>query len=257
MNMAEQKNLQRGELRFNEPMSRHTSWRAGGAADRAYVPADLADMCSFVASLPRHEPVCVVGLGSNLLVRDGGLRGTVIFTHGVLKHIRHEGNAIDAEAGVPCPKLARFAAMRELAGAEFMTGIPGTVGGALTMNAGCYGGETWGIVDSVTTLDRAGQMRQRTPVNYEIAYRHVRLKIENEGQGRGNVEYGQAAAAPHASRLTKNGSSRRVSSSRAAMARSRARPSKSCSNAASPHSRLTRPMPVRCSATRPMITPRA
>ena len=202
MNMAEQKYLQRGELRFNEPMSRHTSWRAGGAADRAYVPADLADMCSFVASLPRHEPVCVVGLGSNLLVRDGGLRGTVIFTHGVLKHIRHEGNAIDAEAGVPCPKLARFAAMRELAGAEFMTGIPGTVGGALTMNAGCYGGETWGIVDSVTTLDRAGQMRQRTPVNYEIAYRHVRLKIENEGQGRGNVEYGQAAAAPHASRLT-------------------------------------------------------
>ena len=202
MNMAEPKNLQRGELRFSEPMSRHTSWRAGGCADRAYIPADLEDMCRFVASLPGHEPVYVVGLGSNLLVRDGGLRGTVIFMHGVLKQIRMEGDAIVAEAGVPCPKLARFAALHELAGAEFMAGIPGTVGGALTMNAGCYGGETWNIVASVTTFDRAGQLRRRTPANYEIAYRHVRLKIEDEGRGNETVKDGQAAAAPHASRLT-------------------------------------------------------
>ena len=180
MNMAEQKNLLRGEPRFNEPMSRHTSWRAGGSADRAYVPADLEDMCLYVATLPRHEPVYVVGLGSNLLVRDGGLRGTVIFTHGVLGQIRVEGGAISAGAGVPCPKLARFAAVHELAGAEFMAGIPGTLGGALTMNAGCYGGETWDIVDSVTTLDRAGRLRQRTRANYTIGYRSVILRDGGE-----------------------------------------------------------------------------
>jgi len=165
-----------GELRRNEPMARHTSWRAGGAAERAYVPVDLEDLRLFIASLPRSEPVYVVGLGSNLLVRDGGLRGTVVFTHGALKEIHFEGNAIYAEAGVPAPKLARFAALHEQVGAEFMAGIPGTVGGALAMNAGCYGGEAWGIVESVTTIDRAGQLRQRTPANYAIAYRSVKLR---------------------------------------------------------------------------------
>jgi len=107
MNMADQKNLLRGEPRRNEPMARHTSWRAGGTADRAYVPVDLEDMRLFLAALPRAEPVHVVGLGSNLLVRDGGLRGTVIFTHGALKEIRSEGNAIYAESGVPSPVRPR------------------------------------------------------------------------------------------------------------------------------------------------------
>ena len=180
MNMAEQKNLLWGELRRNEPMARHTSWRAGGSADRAYVPVDLEDMRLFIASLPRHEPVCIVGLGSNLLVRDGGLRGTVIFTHGALKEIRFEGNVIYAEAGVPSPKFARFSALHELVGGEFMAGIPGTIGGALTMNAGCYGGEAWDLVESVTTLDRTGQLRQRTPANYKIGYRSVQLRDGGE-----------------------------------------------------------------------------
>ena len=166
----------RGVLRRDEPMARHVSWRAGGNADRAYVPADIDDLCSFIAAAPRNEPLVLVGLGSNLLVRDGGLRGTVIFTHGVLKQIRVEGRAIYAEAGVPSPKLARFAANHSRGGAEFMAGIPGTIGGALAMNAGCYGGETWKIVESVTTVDRAGQLRQRTLANYEIAYRHVALR---------------------------------------------------------------------------------
>src|SRR3954447_3202889 len=123
MNMAEQKNMLRGELRLNEPMARHTSWRAGGSADRASVPADLDDMRLFLASLPANEPVYLVGLGSNLLVRDGGLRGTVVFTHGVLKGIALNNGAITVEAGVPSPKLARFAAVHGLAGAEFMAGI--------------------------------------------------------------------------------------------------------------------------------------
>lgn len=178
----------RGELRQHEPMARHVSWRAGGVADRAYLPADLDDLCGFLRSLPATEPVCFVGLGSNLLVRDGGWRGTVIFTHGVLKRVRladGEDCEVYAEAGVASPKVARFSAMHGLAGAEFLAGIPGTVGGALAMNAGCYGGETWDIVARVSTVDRTGTLRERVRGNYEIGYRHVSLKageIHSPGQ---------------------------------------------------------------------------
>ncbi len=180
MNMADAKNLLRGEVRLNEPMGRHTSWRAGGSVDRAYVPADLDDLRVFVASLAKNEPLYLVGLGSNLLVRDGGLRGTVVFTHNALKAIGLEGDSIYAQSGVPSPKLARFAAVHDKIGAEFMAGIPGTIGGALAMNAGCYGGETWRIVERVTTLDRAGNLRERPPADYEIGYRHVVLREHSE-----------------------------------------------------------------------------
>ena len=171
---------------MKEPMSGHTSWRAGGVADRVYIPADLSDLTAFVRGLPKDEPVQMVGLGSNLLVRDGGLRGTVILLHGALKRIcieqRRQGLAaalgdnigvIYAEAGVASPKAARFAAKQGLAGAEFLAGIPGTVGGALAMNAGCYGAETWEIVAKVLTLDRAGELHERMPTEYDIGYRHV------------------------------------------------------------------------------------
>ena len=164
-------------------MSRHTSWRAGGRAQRAYLPADLDDLAQYQRTLSREEPVLVVGLGSNLLVRDGGLRGTVILTHWALRDFRlgdtlAGGAAIHAQAGVPGPKVARFAALNDLKGAEFLAGIPGTVGGALAMNSGCYGGETWDIVTGVQTIDHAGRIRVRSRDDYEIAYRHVRLKEE-------------------------------------------------------------------------------
>jgi UDP-N-acetylmuramate dehydrogenase len=135
----------------------------------------------------------MTGLGSNLLVRDGGLRGTVIFTHRALRDIRLDhlgalGGGVYAEAGVACPKVARYAAMNDLVGAEFLAGIPGTVGGALAMNAGCYGGETWDIVAHVLTVDRAGRTRARTREDYEIDYRHVRLKGEGGGRNEENED---------------------------------------------------------------------
>lgn len=183
MDMAEALNLEklRGELKRNEPMARHTSWRAGGAVSRAYVPADLADLAVFMRTLPAEEPVHFVGLGSNLLVRDGGLNGTAIFTHRALRAVHLEragadGGVVYSEAGAASPKVARFAALHGLADAEFLAGIPGTLGGALAMNAGCFGGETWDIVAQVTTIARDGAMRERTPGDYEIGYRHVRLK---------------------------------------------------------------------------------
>ena len=184
MNMAEAENLAsglHGELRRREPMAGHVSWRAGGVADTAYLPADLDDLIAFLRTLPASEPVHMTGLGSNLLVRDGGLRGTVIFTHRALRELRLDhlgalGGGVYAEAGVACPKVARYAAMNELVGAEFLAGVPGTVGGALAMNAGCYGGETWDIVAHVLTVDRTGRTRARTREDYEIDYRQVRLK---------------------------------------------------------------------------------
>jgi UDP-N-acetylmuramate dehydrogenase len=146
--------------------------------DRAYLPADLDDLRVFLGSLPAAEPVYFVGLGSNLLVRDGGLRGTVVFTHWALRKIalgeRSDSVAeIHVDAGVASPKVARFAALHDLVGAEFLAGIPGTYGGALAMNAGCYGGETWNAVRRVVTIDHAGDLHERGTAQYRIGYRTV------------------------------------------------------------------------------------
>ena len=170
----------RGELRFNEPMARHVTWCAGGAAARAYVPADLDDLAAFLRATRLDEPLLFVGLGSNLLVRDGGFDGTVVFLHAVLGRLTFADGLVYAEAGVAGPKVARFAANHGLAGAEFLAGIPGTVGGALAMNAGCYGGETWGIVDRVLMLDRRGNLHERRAGDFEIGYRHVGLRAASD-----------------------------------------------------------------------------
>lgn len=166
----------RGEFRADEPMAPHVSWRAGGAVARAYFPADIEDLANFLKNLRHDEPLLFVGLGSNLLVRDGGFDGTAVFTHGALKELRLETTGlIYAEAGVASPKLARFAANHGLSGAEFLAGVPGTVGGALAMNAGCYGGETWSYVEKLLMLDRHGESIARAPSDFAVGYRHVGL----------------------------------------------------------------------------------
>ena len=174
MNMAETLTFKalRGQLRLKESMARHVSWRTGGSADRFYIPADLDDLSAFLAQLPESEPLLFVGLGSNLLVRDGGWRGTVILTHGASRRPRMDGELVYAEAGVASPKVARFSAQHHLEGAEFLAGIPGTIGGALAMNAGCYGGETWDIVERVAMIDRYGKVTPRAREEFDIGYRH-------------------------------------------------------------------------------------
>jgi UDP-N-acetylmuramate dehydrogenase len=184
-----------GELLRQASMARHVSWRAGGLADRLYTPADLDDLARFLKTLDPGEPVCFVGLGSNLLVRDGGYRGTVVHLHGALKALRLEKRrngvawagrdragmgVIYAEAGVASPKVARFAANHDLTGAEFLAGIPGTLGGALAMNAGCYGRETWEMVAQVLTIDRAGELRTRLPPDFQVGYRHVAPRVPGD-----------------------------------------------------------------------------
>jgi UDP-N-acetylmuramate dehydrogenase len=172
-----------GELRSNEPMRKHTSWRVGGAAERAYFPRCLDDLVAFVRTIPPTEPLYIVGLGSNLLVRDAGLRGTVVFTHGALNKIRLDRQPsgpgmVYSEAGVVGAKVARFAATHGLRGGEFLAGIPGTVGGALAMNAGCYGSETWDIVDSVLCLRFDGELVRCNPDQFDVGYRYVALRAD-------------------------------------------------------------------------------
>jgi len=138
-------------VRRAEPLSRHTSWHVGGPAEVFFNPRDVADLAAFLRALPAGTPIHWIGLGSNLLVRDGGLPGVVISTHGTLDTLaRLNQTTVRAEAG-----------------------IPGTLGGALAMNAGAFGGETWRHVASVEIIDRGGHTRRRAASEYQIAYREV------------------------------------------------------------------------------------
>ncbi len=172
--MVAQQSLLRGVMLRDEPMARHTSWRVGGPADFFYKPADLDDVVLFLQQLPVDEALFWLGLGSNLLVRDGGIRGTVICTSGALNELSLlPDKRIRAEAGVSCAKVARFCVQNGFSKAEFLAGIPGTMGGAVAMNAGAFGGETWELVDEVETIDRTGQCRMRPAEDFQIKYRQV------------------------------------------------------------------------------------
>ena len=161
-------------VRRGEPMSKHTSWRVGGPADVFFVPRDRDDLAAFLRALPADAPLTWIGLGSNLLVRDGGIRGVVICTQGAFTRLeRLNATLVHCDAGVPCARLARQCAAWGLGQAEFFSGIPGTLGGALAMNAGAYGGETWALVASVETVDRAGRVRRRAREEFSVGYRHV------------------------------------------------------------------------------------
>ncbi len=162
-------------LLYDEPMAKHTTWKVGGPARHYFQPADLADLSDFLRSLPASEPILWLGLGSNLLVRDGGFRGTVIAMQGRLDEIEVvPGNRLKVGAGASCAVVARQAARAGLCGAAFLAGIPGTMGGALAMNAGAFGGETWERVINVQTIDRMGVVRRRTPLEFKVAYREVK-----------------------------------------------------------------------------------
>ena len=165
----------------DEPMARHTSWRVGGPADLWFTPRDVEDLSAFLRELSAGVPVTWVGLGSNLLVRDGGIRGAVISVHGILSALDRVGtDSVRAEAGVACARLGRQCAKWELGPADFFAGIPGTVGGALAMNAGAWGGETWPHVAEVETVDRGGVRRRRAASEYRYRYRKVIPPAEGE-----------------------------------------------------------------------------
>lgn len=168
-------------VKFDEPMSRHTSWHIGGPADVYFSPRDRADLLAFLAALPEGTPQFWLGLGSNLLVRDGGIRGVVIDTQSGLNRLeRINDTTLTCEAGVPCARLARQCIKWGLAPAEFLAGIPGTLGGALSMNAGAFGGETWPRVRSVDVCDARGNARRRDAREFGYGYRHIVPPVDGE-----------------------------------------------------------------------------
>lgn len=163
-----------GEIRQNEPMNRHTSWRVGGPAEVFFKPAGTEDLASFLRNLHHDVPIFWFALGSNLLVRDGGISGVVIATAGVFTTLEQMDDfRVRAGSSVPCTQLARQCIRWNLGPSEFFAGIPGALGGALAMNAGAHGSETWDLVRSVVTIDRSGKIRTRTPADYKIGYRSV------------------------------------------------------------------------------------
>ena len=162
-----------GALRHRESLARHTVWGIGGCADRYFEPADIDELAAFLAELPEGEPLVWIGLGSNLLVRDGGVRGTVISTVR-LRAVERIGPAtLHVEAGATCPRVARIAARHGLTGCEFLAGVPGSMGGALAMNAGAFGTDTWPAVPEVETIDVDGERRWRPASDYRYGYRTV------------------------------------------------------------------------------------
>ena len=165
----------KGTLLKNEPLAKYTSWRVGGSAEQMYLPESKQDLIEFLASLPEDEKIFWLGLGSNLLVRDGGIRGTVINTRKRLKEMDLiDSDKVYVEAGAGCANVARFCTQSGLTGAEFLAGIPGTMGGALKMNAGAFGSETWNIVESVEMINAASQVTQKKVANFEVGYRSVK-----------------------------------------------------------------------------------
>ena len=172
--MAAEQKMAHGEVRVNEPMSKHTSWRVGGPAESFFVPSSIEDLSQFLANLHPDVPVFWFGVGSNLLVRDGGIPGVVISASRILRDlVRVDHLTVRAGAGLPCTQLARQCIRWGLGPSEFFAGIPGTVGGALAMNAGAHGGETWERVESVRTIDRGGVVNERAPGEYTVGYRSV------------------------------------------------------------------------------------
>ncbi|MBN1378464.1 MAG: UDP-N-acetylmuramate dehydrogenase [Gammaproteobacteria bacterium] len=180
MNDTAQKSGLRGSLKQQESLARYTSWRVGGIAEKFYQPADREDFIEFLSTLPEDEPLFVMGMGSNILVRDGGMKGTVINLRNCLNRLElaqddQQGALIYAEAGVNSSQLARFAVKQGLCGSEFLVGIPGSIGGALAMNAGCYGSETWQYVERVEMVNAKGQSTLRQPEEFDVSYRTVKF----------------------------------------------------------------------------------
>ena len=168
------------KIQHQVPLGPLTTWRIGGAADNYIAPTKWDDLATFLQSMPQNtDPIYWLGLGSNVLVPDEGLRGLVIHTKKLASTITGI-KTVRAEAGVTCAKLARYCVKHGLSGATFFAGIPGTVGGALAMNAGAFGGETWRQVVAVEVINRQGERYLRQPEEYRIGYRSVTCPKQDE-----------------------------------------------------------------------------
>ena len=189
----------RGKLLRNEALAPFTWFRVGGPADAVFIPADADDLAGFLRALPHHVPVTILGVGSNVIVRDGGIEGVVIRLAGrAFADIRAEGSHVMAGAGALDAMVAKAAAKAGVAGLEFFAGIPGTIGGALAMNAGCYGAETKDVLQSAWGFDRAGERRAFSNAEFGFTYRHNAIEepiIWMEATFKGTPDASEAVSA--------------------------------------------------------------
>jgi UDP-N-acetylmuramate dehydrogenase len=162
----------RGRLTADAPLGPQTWFRAGGNAEVLFRPADTEDLAAFLEALPMDVPVTVLGVGSNVLVRDGGIRGVVIRLMRGFTGVTVDGNEVIAGAGAPDLNVALTARDHALTGLEFLSGIPGTLGGAFPTNAGAYGGDLAQVLISAEAVDRTGKVRTVTPAELGLGYRH-------------------------------------------------------------------------------------
>ena len=163
----------RGKLLRDEPLGPFTWFRVGGAAEALFLPADHEDLAAFLKGLPADVPVTVLGVGSNVIIRDGGVSGVVIRLAGrAFANVEAQGTRVTAGSAALDAAVARAAAKAGIAGLEFYAGIPGTIGGALTMNAGCYGSETKDVLISAWGYDRSGTRRDLKLADFGYTYRH-------------------------------------------------------------------------------------
>lgn len=171
----------RGQLKSQVSLAAYSTWGVGGIANWVFRPADEADLGLLLKNLPTSVPVYWLGLGSNTLICDEGIQGMIILPLGRLNTLMQvKENQVTIGAGVACAQAARFCARLGLSGTEFLAGIPGTMGGALRMNAGCFGGQTWDNIIHVNTIDRQGNSYQREPTDFEINYREVIAQYPQE-----------------------------------------------------------------------------
>lgn len=172
----------RGKLLKNKSLAEFTSWRVGGNAKCVYHPANLDDLSLFLSTLPKQEAVICLGAGTNILVPDKGIAKTVVILKSVLNDIRYDESSglIFVGSGALSSKLSKFSIDLEFRGLEFLAGIPGTIGGALAMNAGAYGSEVWDYVAKVETINRVGERFVREKKDFEFGYRKVKNLISNE-----------------------------------------------------------------------------
>ena len=189
----------RGKLLLNEPLGPYTWFRVGGAADALFIPADAEDLADFLKALPESVPVTIIGVGSNLIVRDGGVEGVVIRLAGrAFAAITTEGLTLTVGAGALDSMVAKASAKAGIAGLEFYAGIPGTIGGALTMNAGCYGAETKDVLVSAWGLTRQGERVELGLADFGYTYRHSNAPADiiwMEATYRGTLDAPEAVTA--------------------------------------------------------------
>ena len=167
--------LAKGQLHHGVSLAPFTSWRIGGEAQALYWPTDSADLINFLKNHKAQDAISFLGLGSNVLVGDGGIKGLTVITQGALNQLEMiDTHKVRVGAGVSCAKAARFAARNHCGGGGFLAGIPGTIGGALAMNAGAFGGEIWPIVSQVQLLSREGELKTVSKDAFSYSYRSLK-----------------------------------------------------------------------------------